>query len=420
MEGSHLRPYLKGIEPVTRQRLVARMAEGYLLPEAVMQQLISSPEDGDVASPSRRLASPGRRPKSSPQRRGAARASVREADVQDAATRWAISSQRLSGGLSAARASVREAQPASEEPPVCSAGLDEHGPIVQSFSIYGGFGRKTDSADPSEPLSLDDGQRSELKKLKERAQPTPRAPPTPPSPQTGSHSASPRQPVAPPTTPSTPHPRPTTAGPSVQRRRAALRGDGDRAAIAEAAARVEAVQATAEAAQAVATCAEQHRQARARAIAEARCFDAVRSSEHAARQRRVLEWAAQQPHSPSLRNVAGLEKLRTVQLTDNLVEREYALREMLRQRAEQALEDEERRRAEAQDRAWAHGMKLFSAEQAEQAFLGAAEKGMREQGERHREVAARAALVLTVTRDEHEALKEARAPTVSRSPSICP
>ena len=89
MEGSHLRPYLKGIEPVTRQRLVARMAEGYLLPEAVMQQLISSPEDGDVASPSSRLASPGRRPKSSPQRRGAARASVREADVQDAATRWA-------------------------------------------------------------------------------------------------------------------------------------------------------------------------------------------------------------------------------------------------------------------------------------------------------------------------------------------
>ena len=146
----------------------------------------------------------------------------------------------------------------------------------------------------------------------------------------------------------------------------------------------------------------------------------MRSSEHAARQRRVLEWAAQQPHSPSLRNVAGLEKLRTVQLTDNLVEREYALREMLRQRAEQALEDEERRRAEAQDRAWAHGMKLFSAEQAEQAFLGAAEKGMREQGERHREVAARAALVLTVTRDEHEALEEARAPTVSRSPSICP
>ena len=50
----------------------------------------------------------------------------------------------------------------------------------------------------------------------------------------------------------------------------------------------------------------------------------------------MLEWAAQQPHSPSLRNVAGLEKLRTVQLTDNLVEREYALREMLRQRAEQA------------------------------------------------------------------------------------
>ena len=221
-------------------------------------------------------------------------------------------------------------------------------PKIHAFSLYGGFGRNpgtTDHADDT--ISLDDELRQEVKQLKLRVH-----------------------------------------GPHSPLRRSALRDVWERPSTAPSPA-----QQPPPSPRDV-----QGRRIDAMVVAEVRCFDEGSASESVKRRRRVLKWAATQ-HQPSLRRLPGAQAQRwlqvctspacaprlhisahsvpLLQLTATLEEREEAIMQRERDRAEelavmvaQRQQAAERQREAAQDEAWERELQAFSSEQEEQRVEG--------------------------------------------------